>query len=42
MSDRIFRRPKRNPKEDFWHVLRVGLALAVVIFVLGSAMGAVL
>lgn len=39
MADRIFRREKRDPKSDFWHVIRVGLVLCMLIFLTFSAVG---
>lgn len=31
---RIFRRNKRDPCADFWHTLRVGVPLAIVLFLI--------
>lgn len=34
VSHRILRREKTSPCEDFWHTLRLGIPVAVVLFIL--------
>lgn len=30
----MFRRPKRDPCADFWHTLRLGLPIALLLFLI--------
>ncbi len=33
MPDPVLRRPKRSPCDDFWHTIRVGIPIFVVLLV---------
>lgn len=33
---KVFRRPKCGPRADFWHTLRVGLPLALLVLIVAS------
>ena len=33
MADPVLRRPKRGPCDDFWHTMRIGIPIFVVLLV---------